>query len=236
MKKILLGGAAAAAIVAGGAAFAQTAQPAKPAHAPGARHAHMMQPTTRAEVQSHLATMFAKLDTNHDGSITKDELNAIETKREQKVEQRAQRFDPSKIFDRIDANHDGKITTAEAEAAHNQRANAKGGKPATASATAFGGLFARADTNKDKVITRGEFDTMGQQLKTRMEHAGMARGGMATHMFDMADVNKDGKVSLAEMQQAALAHFDRADLNHDGTLTPDERKQARQQLKAQHKS
>jgi Ca2+-binding EF-hand superfamily protein len=64
----------------------------------------------------------------------------------------------------------------------------------------------------------------------------MARGGMATHMFDMADVNKDGKVSLAEMQQAALAHFDRADLNHDGTLTPDERKQARQQLKAQHKS
>jgi Ca2+-binding EF-hand superfamily protein len=47
-------------------------------------------------------------------------------------------------------------------------------------------------------------------------------------MFAAADLNKDGKVSLAEMQQTALQHFDRADANHDGKLTPDERKQARQ--------
>ena len=54
-------------------------------------------------------------------------------------------------------------------------------------------------------------------------------------MFDMADSNKDGRVSLAEMQQQALAHFDRADLNHDGKLTPEERQQARQLLKGQRK-
>jgi Ca2+-binding EF-hand superfamily protein len=232
MKRFLIGGAAAVAIVAGGAALAQTAKPAK-APAPRAHSAHT---ATRAEVQSHLATMFAKLDTNHDGSIAKDELTAIETRRDQKLEQRAQRFDPSKMFDRIDLNHDGKITTAEAEAAHSQHANTKGGEPAKAHAAAFSGLFARADTNKDGAITKAEFDTMGQQIKARIEKAGARRDGMATRMFTMADANKDGRVSLAEMQQSALARFDRVDVNHDGKITPDERKAARQQRKAQHKS
>ena len=179
--------------------------------------------------------MFAKLDTNHDGVIAKDELSAIEAKRDQKLEQRAQRFDPSKMFDRIDLNHDGKITTAEAEAAHSQHAKTKDGQPAKAHAAAFNGLFARADTNKDGVITKAEFDTMGQQIKARIEKAGERRDGMATRMFTMADANKDGRVSLAEMQQSALAHFDRVDANHDGKISPDERKAVRQQRKAQNK-
>jgi hypothetical protein len=75
---------------------------------------------------------------------------------------------------------------------------------------------------------------MGAQLKARMEKASAHRG-YAGNMFELADTNKDGKVSLAEAQSIALQHFDRADLNHDGKLTPDERKQARAQLKAQHK-
>ena len=122
---------------------------------------------------------------------------------------------------------------AEAQTARSQHAQASG-KPAKAQATAFGGLFARADTNKDGVITRAEFDAMGQQIKVRMEKAGMSRGGMAEHMFDTADIDKDGRLSLAEMQQAALAHFNRLDLNHDGTISPEERQQARQMFKGQH--
>ena len=51
----------------------------------------------------------------------------------------------------------------------------------------------------------------------------------------MADANKDGRVSLAEAQTAALAHFDRADLNHDGKITPDERQQMRQQRRMEHR-
>ena len=50
-------------------------------------------------------------------------------------------------------------------------------------------------------------------------------GGFGGHLFDMADANKDGRVSLAEAQAAALAHFDSADANHDGKITPDERQQ-----------
>jgi Ca2+-binding EF-hand superfamily protein len=233
MKKFLIAGAAAAIAT---AAYAQASQPA-PQSAPKAgqhRQPGFMNKTeTRADVTAHVQKMFAKLDTNHDGFITKDELNAIETSREQKVEQRAQRFDPSKVFDRLDTNHDGKITVAEADAARSQRAQAKGGQAAQAHATAFQGLFARADANKDNVLTRAEFDAMGEQLKARVEHASVARGGMATRRFDQSDANKDGRVTLAEMQQAALAQFDRADLNHDGTITPQERQQERQLMKSQ---
>ena len=52
-------------------------------------------------------------------------------------------------------------------------------------------------------------------------------GGFGGHLFEMADTNRDGRVSLAEAQAAALAHFDKADTNHDGKITPDERKQVR---------
>jgi Ca2+-binding EF-hand superfamily protein len=230
MKKILMGGVAAAAIFAAGAAFASTAttQPAPAAHG---HRAHAAMPTTRAEVQTHVAATFAKLDANHDGFVTKDELNAVDAKRDQKIEQRVAHFDPSKMFDRLDANHDGQITKAEAEAAQSQHAKGKGGQPAEAHATAMGRLFARADADKNGVITRAEFDAMGQQMKARMEHAGLRRDAMAGHMFDGADANKDGRVTLTEMQQAALAHFDKADTNRDGTISPQER----QALRAQHK-
>ena len=225
MRSMLIGGVAAAAVFVGSAALAAESTSAmQPARA--ARHGRFMQPSTRAEVQARTAAMFARLDTNHDGFVTKDELNAIEARREEKAQARAQRFDPSKLFDRFDTNHDGQITAAELAAAHARHARAATGKPAPAAG--FHGLFARADTNKDNVLTRAEFDAMGQQLKARMEHASVARGGMATRMFDRSDTDKDGRVSLAEMQQAALARFDRMDLNHDGTITPDERQQARQ--------
>ena len=47
----------------------------------------------------------------------------------------------------------------------------------------------------------------------------MAMGG---HMFEMADANKDGRVSVQEATAAALQHFESADANRDGTVTRDE--------------
>jgi Ca2+-binding EF-hand superfamily protein len=46
-------------------------------------------------------------------------------------------------------------------------------------------------------------------------------------MFEMADANRDGRVSLQEMTDSALRRFDGADANHDGQITPDERTQIR---------
>jgi Ca2+-binding EF-hand superfamily protein len=230
MNKILIGGAAAAAILAGNSAVAATVQIAKAAPAKQVRAAKT---ETRADVQSRVASAFARLDVNHDGFIAKDELTAVESKREQRFEKRAERFDPAKMFATIDLNKDGKITTAEAEAARSQHAKGQPGQPTHAHAAAFGGLFAKADANKDNVITRAEFDTLGQQLKARMEHAGTAGDARAERMFAKSDANKDGKVSLAEMQQSALGRFDRMDANHDGTVNPQERQQMRQSKKAQ---
>lgn len=237
MKSFLIRGAAAAAILVGSAAFAattETAPTAKPAQP--ARHARAAQPITRADIEARIAKVFARLDTNHDGVITESELNAIDSDREQKIQQRAANFDPSKVFDRLDLNHDGKITVAEAQSARDQHAQGKPGQPAKASAAAFSGLFARADANKDNVITRAEFTALGEQIKGHMEQNATAVGGMATRFFARTDANKDKRVSLAEMQQIALAQFDRLDLNHDGTITPQERQQARQAMIAKGKA
>jgi Ca2+-binding EF-hand superfamily protein len=226
MTRYLLIGAAVAAIAAGGVAIAQTSPATAPTH-----RGHMMQTETRAGVQSRVAEHFAKVDANHDGFITKAEADAAMAQRRAKIEQRAEKrsehFDPAAIFARLDANHDGQVTKAEAEAAHQARMakrDARGDR-----------MFDRADANHDGVITKAEFDAAAGRMHARMEHAGLERGGFAGRMFDSADTNKDGKLSLVEAQHAALQHFDRADLNHDGKLTPDERLQAHQQFRAQHK-
>jgi|SoimicmetaTmtHAB_FD_contig_91_219812_length_2484_multi_3_in_0_out_0_2 Ca2+-binding EF-hand superfamily protein len=231
MSKFLLGGAIAA--FAATAAFAQSAPPTGKA----GMHGRMLQTEARTDVAANVGKMFARLDTNHDGFVTKAEVDTLEAQRDAKLkerlEKRAKNFDPAKVFGHLDANHDGKITQAEAESARTAHVHGEPGKPAEAHATAMGALFTRGDTNKDGVISRAEFDAMANQMHARMDQAGLHHGAGAGRMFGMADTNKDGKVSLAEAQSVALQQFDRADLNHDGKLTPDERKQARQQLKAQ---
>jgi EF hand len=64
---------------------------------------------------------------------------------------------------------------------------------------------------------------------------GMHEIGMRMHarMFETADANHDGRVSLQEMTDAALKHFDMADADHDGKITPDERTQMHQHLRMQ---
>ena len=148
----------------------------------------------------------------------------------------------ARMFERVDTNKDGVITKQEADAVQAQfvaRAKKHMGERGAKS-------FERLDTNKDGQVSRQEFDAgrvareQRQALRKPGEPLGgnvylHRKGGMgfAGRMFEMADVNKDGRVSLPEAQQAALQHFDRADLNRDGTLTPEERRQSRQQMKAQ---
>lgn len=223
MNKFLMSGATALALV----AVVTAAQAAPQAPAPG--RPGMMKTETRTEVPTQVQRIFSRLDVNKDGAITKAEADAMKNQVEQKVEKVAQRMDSGKMFTRLDTNHDGNITRAEADAAFAARA-AKAGKPANGK-PGFAGLFARGDTNKDGVITRAEFDAETGQMKARMERAGAMRGGMGERIFTTADVNKDGKVTLPEMQQVALQRFDRADLNKDGQVTPQERQQLREQMK-----
>jgi Ca2+-binding EF-hand superfamily protein len=195
----------------GGAALlasaAAVAQVAPVAQAPQAKAERVH---TRAEVQAKIAEHFGKLDTNRDGAVTKAEAEAARAAlRGQWAERRKERRE-------------------------DRRGNA----------------FERLDTNRDNAISRAEWDAHAAQREQRIasrDHdgdgrpdrrgggRGMHMAGFGGHMFEMADANKDGRVTLQEAQAAALRHFDMADANRDGQITPDERRQARERMRAQHR-
>jgi Ca2+-binding EF-hand superfamily protein len=170
---------------------------------------------TRDDVVTHVRDLFARFDTNKDGYLTREEIQATRDKMmamhgdmEKRLADRGIMMgDRGAVFDRLDANHDGNISRQEFMASHPQMREQRvivmrDGAPTAPGAPGMPG--------------------MGM----RMHRMGM--GGFGGHLFEMADANKDGRVSLAEAQTAALAHFDKADLNHDGKITPEERQQMRQ--------
>lgn len=231
MTRLLIGGVIAAAFAASIPAIAQVAPGAATTQPRDAKAVK-----SRAEVQAAVARRFARMDANRDGFVTQAEASAVQAKRSERFQQRADKrakpVDPGAMFARLDANKDGTITRAEADAARTARVAAKG-KPAKANAVAFGGLFDRADKNRDGNISRAEFDAAPPKggMRGAKRHAGMKHGD--GQMFEKGDANKDGRVSLAEAQQVALSRFDRSDINRDGQITPDERRQNRQQRRAQ---
>jgi len=215
MKKILL---ATAALIAGGAAIAQTPAPAPVPPTPQVHMKFMSnRAITRNEVVGHIRDLFARLDTNRDGYVSREEMDAAHQKmmgmagdiHERMAQGMAEHgmLDRNAMFDRLDTNHDGNISRQEFMAAQQMR-------------------------EQRVIIMRSGADAGPMGMRMHGMGGGMGFGG---RLFDMADTNHDGRVSLAEAQAAALAHFDRADLNHDGTLTPEERQQAHQMMRNQRK-
>ena len=168
--------------------------------------------------------MFKTLDLNHDGFVTKDEITSLQTRFDQRMSAGAPKR-AARMFDRLDTDHDGKITQAELEAERAARLAASGKSGKVSRRATSSSLFQHADANKDGIVTRAEFDAAIASGKIKLRQANM-RGSAIVRLFDVADANNDGRVSLDEAQQAALRQFDSADLNHDGVLTPDERRQA----------
>jgi hypothetical protein len=175
---------------------------------------------TRAEVSEHIRKLFARFDSNHDGFITREEIAsasqammAMHRDMEKGFPGHAMMMgDRSALFDRLDTNHDGTISRQEFMASQPQVREQRV-------------IIMHPDGAKT-----GQSPMPGTQ-EMRMH----AMGGFGGHLFEMADANHDGRVSLEEAQAAALAHFDRADLNHDGKLTPEERQQARQLMREHHR-
>ena len=241
MRLLLIGGAVAALAMAAAVAGAQPAPPAPPGVAPGTAPAPMAPPApgaphvrvmfdsdhdmTRAEVADHVAKLFAKLDTNHDGFITKDEVEAMHTRMmtamgqagdvERRLADRGVFIgDRGAMFDRLDANHDGNISRQEFMAS----------KPEVRQERVM--IMRGPDGAPGALPPMEGHPGMGMEMHMRHMGGGMGMaGGFGGRLFEMADANHDGRVSLAEAQAAALAHFDKADLNHDGKITPDERGQ-----------
>ena len=237
MNRLLIGGAAAALVVGLAPALAQvppppgvaqgTAVPPAPP-APGMPQMHMRvmsdKVMTRDEVVTHVRDMFAKLDTNRDGFITREEVDALHQRmvgamgmagdvQQRLAEHGILMGDRGAMFDRLDTNHDGSISRQEFMAHQPQVRQER--VMILSNREGAPGAPAAPGTPETRMRMHGMGGMGGMH--------GMGMGGFAKRLFDIADANHDGRVSLAEAQAAALAHFDKADKNHDGRITPDER-------------
>jgi hypothetical protein len=231
MNKLLVGSAALALVAAMAPAAAQVAPPPgvaqgttvapAPMARPGAQPRVMIMTNktmSRAEVADHVGKLFTRLDANRDGSLTREELQARHHNMmamsgdvgERLAKHGIQLGDRGAAFDRLDSNRDGSISRQEYTAARAQVREQ------------------RVIVMRDGAGTRTMDGHAGPGMKMRMHHKGARMGmGFGGKMFDMADANHDGRVTLPEAQAAALAHFDRADANHDGRITPDEHRDMR---------
>jgi len=97
--------------------------------------------------------------------------------------------------------------------------------------------FARMDTDKDGSISRSEFDAAHKGAPrdhgmTGRHGGGHGKGMARVAMFRMADTDRDGRVSQKEAVDGALRLFDKADTDRNGTVTAEERRTARQAMRA----
>ena len=221
MKRLLIRALAATAATAT-AVVCAAAGPESPSHSK-----HGM-PTTRDGVGQAVERHFARLDADRDGFVSKAEADAAAERRHSRASERMHK-PGSALFERLDANKDGVVTRAEAEPvfASRQVDIAHVGPGETPPRRNWDALTSRLDTNRDGAISRAEFDVgEAQRAQMRSERGGHG-AGFTGRMFEAADSNKDGRVSLDEAQAAATAHFAAADANGDGTLSVEERRAAR---------
>ena len=238
MHKLLLGGAAAA-ILTSAAFAAQPAPPAPPGVAQGTAPAavppapqvrtfvhRLPKAETRDELVAHVRDMFARLDGNKDGWVTREEAGkahaAMAVPMRDKLARRFEmrdlpRPDRGAMFDKLDTNKDGSISRQEY-------------------------MAAKPEIRERRVVVKRDGDgPLGLDggpgapaVKVMRFHRSGLGKGMHGAMFDRADANRDGRVSLQEMTDAALRHFDQADANRDGRLSPQERMQMHRTIIEKH--
>lgn len=170
------------------------------------------QPETRAAAEARVKAHFAMMDANKDGVVTREEIDA----------QQKARMDEMRgaMFTRMDADKNGNISRAEFDSAHEHMGHHAPPPPPP------GGR----DTPPPPAMA--DHDDMGHGRKMGRMHGMMGDGAMADHMFALADANKDGKLTEAEATAAAVTRFDKIDTSRDGTISPEERKAAREKMRA----
>lgn len=192
---------------------------------PGMGEARMPQgDLTRAQAQQMATERFARMDANKDGTLDQ----ADRTARQAMVFERLD-------ADRNGAISAAEMEAMHAQRAgkRGERMARRDGKPAMTEAQKTerrAERFARLDTDRNGAISRGEFDAARAAMATRMaDKAGKPDRRGAGRMAARAG----GPVTQQAFVTRALAMFDRADANRDGTVTVAERQAARAALREQ---
>lgn len=153
---------------------------------------------TRDDVEMQAATNFGMFDTDEDGALTTQEINAP---RQTALNLNAltRRLERG-AFSELDADKNGWLSVAEYTGGLDIQS------PPTADSFLI--VFAHLDTDRNGRVTLEEY------LKLRPPSAPLK---INAAMGDY-DSNKDGKISRAEFQARAMAEFDRLDLDKDGVI------------------
>jgi Ca2+-binding EF-hand superfamily protein len=219
--RLLLTGAALGVLIAGAAlAQDQGMMPPPPGGAGGPPPmGRMMQPLKRADVAAMVAQHFAMLDLNKDGVIDDADRVAMVAKHRADMEA-AMKARRDRMFAALDTNKDGSISREEFDAPPPMGGRGPGG----AEGRGPRGPGGPDGDGPDHMRGPGEDGPArnGPGGMGMRGHGGPGFGIMGDRLLEKADLNHDGKVTLAEAQKAALAAFDRADVNHDGTIDRDE--------------
>ena len=195
MKTFILLGAAAAALI------------VTPGLAQQGRAAERGGGVTRAEVETRVRDMFARVDSNRDGFVTQAEAQAFRgAARAERQNSRGERREAR--FARLDTDRDGSISRDE--------------------------FFARA--GRADRAQQGERRGLRAERRVARQERRAQRGGMMARLggkrFERIDANKDGRISLAEVTTQRLRAFDRVDANRDGRITREERQAVRAERQA----
>lgn len=85
--------------------------------------------------------------------------------------------------------------------------------------------FADMDRNHDGMVDQSEFDSYRARQPAQAPGV-KTLGHIGSRWMEKTDANGDGKVSLAEAIERPLEMFDMADMNRDGTVSVDEQSMA----------
>ena len=86
--------------------------------------------------------------------------------------------------------------------------------------------FAAMDANRDGAVTPAEFNRFRAHQQPAPPSGVDALAHIGGHWFERADADGDGRVTLDEALARPLKLFDLADVNHDGVVSVQERQMA----------
>jgi hypothetical protein len=87
-------------------------------------------------------------------------------------------------------------------------------------------LFGLLDANHDGIVTPAEFSAYLARRRTAAATESNPFTHVGQHWFEHNDANGDGRVTLAEAEAHPLELFDMADINKDGVVSVQERQVA----------